>query len=327
MKIETSSIEMKQYAPKWTRSLIALALTIAALFAGNLSAQEKNSATESTNICVQTARDALASCKSAAQSDYQIALGKCINITDPTGRQSCERQAAADRTDALDTCNGEFEVRQQSCQKLGPGAYDPVIDPSNFSTTIDNPYFPLVPGTTFTYLNLNRTIKDVFTVTHDTRVINGVTCVQVHDSVYTDGQLTEDTLDFFAQDREGNVWYFGENTAEFDNGLLATIDGSFLSGLNNDKAGIVMKAHPAPADFYRQEFSLGNAEDYAETLDLHSRVVVPYGHFNNCLKSQETTPLEPDALEDKYYAPRVGNVLTVDLVTGERDELISITRE
>jgi hypothetical protein len=319
--------KMKHYASNWTQLLTAVAFTIATIFAANLSAQDKNSATGSTNICLQTARSALASCNSGAQSDYQVALGKCINITDPAARRSCEQQAAADRTDALDTCSGGFEVRSQSCQKLGPGAYDPVIDPSNFTTTIDNPYFPLVPGTTFTYLTPSGAIKDVFAVTHDTRVINGVTCVQVHDSVYTAGQLTEDTLDFFAQDREGNVWYFGENTAEFENGLIATIEGSFLSGLNNDKAGIIMKAHPAPTDFYRQEFSLGNAEDYAETLNLNSRVVVPYGHFNNCLKSQETTPLEPDALEDKYYAPGVGNVLTVDLVTGERDELVSITTE
>jgi len=327
MKIERSSIEMKQYKPKWTQSLTAVAFAIATLFSGNLSAQDRNSATESSNICLQTARDAQASCKSAAQSDYQVALGKCINITDPAGRRSCEQQAAADLADALDTCSGGFEVRQASCQKLGPGAYDPVIDPTNFTTTIDNPYFPLVPGTTFTYLTPDGSIKDVFAVTHDTRVIDGVTCVQVHDSVYTDDVLTEDTLDFFAQDREGSVWYFGENTAEFEDGLLATIEGSFLSGVNNDKPGIIMKAHPAPGDFYRQEFSLGNAEDYAETVNLNSRVVVPYGRFNNCLKSQETTPLEPDALEDKYYAPGVGNVLTVDLVTGERDELVSITTE
>ena len=327
MKIKASSMELKQYAPKWTQSLTAVAFTIGTLFVGNLSAQDKNSATESTNICLQTARDALASCKSAAQSDYQVALGKCINITNSAERRSCEQRAAADLADALDTCSGGFEVRQESCQKLGPGRYDPVIDPTNFTTTIDNPYFPLVPGTTFTYLTPNGASKDVFAVTHDTRIINGVTCVQVHDSVYTDGELTEDTLDFFAQDREGNVWYFGENTAELENGLIATIDGSFLSGLNNDKAGIVMKAQPAPGNFYRQEFSLGNAEDFAETLNLNSRVVVPYGRFNDCLKSQETTPLEPDALEDKYYAPGVGNVLTVDLVTGERDELIGITTE
>jgi len=269
----------------------------------------------------------LASCKSAARSDYEVAIGRCINITDPAGRRSCQQQAAADLADARDTCSGGFDVRRASCQKLGPGPYDPIINPTNFTTTIDNPYFPLTPGATFTYLSRNGRIRDVFAVTHDTRVINRVTCVQVHDSVYTNDELTEDTLDFFAQDREGNVWYFGENTAEFENGLLATIEGSFLSGLNHDKAGIIMKAHPAPGDFYRQEFSLGNAEDFAETLNVNSRVVIPYGRFNNCLKSQETTPLEPDALENKYYAPGVGNVLTVDLVTGERDELISVTTE
>jgi hypothetical protein len=304
-----------------------VAFTIATVFVGHLPAQDKNSATESTNFCLQTAGQAFTSCKSAAQSDYQVALGKCINIADPAARRSCEHQAAADLTDARDTCQGGFEVRQTSCQKLGPNRYDPPIDPTNFTTTIDNPYFPLVPGTTFTYLTPNGAIKDVFAVTHDTIVIDGVTCVQVHDSVYTNDVLTEDTLDFFAQDRDGNVWYFGENTAEFEGGLLATIEGSFLAGVNNDKPGIIMKAHPAPGDFYRQEFSLGNAEDYGETLNLNSRVVVPYGRFNNCLKSEETTPLEPDALEDKYYAPGVGNVLTVDLVTGERDELVSITTE
>jgi hypothetical protein len=325
MKI--SQIKRKQHVPRWTQSLTAAALTMTALFAGNLSAEDKNSATEPGNVCLQTARDALVSCKSAARSDYQVALGKCINLTDPAGRRSCQQQAAGDLADALDTCQGGFDVRRRSCQKLGPGPYDPPIDPTNFTTTIDNPYFPLVPGTTFTYATPNGGNVDVFAVTHDTIVVNGVTCVVVHDSVYTDGELTEDTLDFFAQDREGNVWYFGENTAEFENGLLATIEGSFLSGVNNDKAGIIMKAHPAPGDFYRQEFSLGNAEDYAETVNLDSRVVVPYGRFDNCLKSQETTPLEPDALEDKYYAPGVGNVLTVDLVTGERDELISVTTD
>ena len=297
--MRANPIELKQYAPEWTQLLTAVAFTFATLFAGNLLAQDENSATESTNICLQTARDALASCKSAARSDYQVAIGKCINITDPAGRRACQQQAATDLADARDTCSGGFDVRRASCQKLGPGPYDPIINPTNFTTTIDNPYFPLIPGTTFTYLSRNGRIRDVFAVTHDTRVINRVTCVQVHDSVYTNDELTEDTLDFFAQDREGNVWYFGENTAEFENGLLATIEGSFLSGVNHDKAGIIMKAHPAPGDFYRQEFSLGNAEDYAETLNLNSRVVVPYGHFNNCLKSQETTPLEPDALENK----------------------------
>src|SRR5262249_23551819 len=212
------------------------------LLGGGVWAEDENFEIESTNICLQTAREALASCNSAARSDYQVAIGKCVNITDPAKRSSCQQQAAADLADARNTCSGGFEVRRASCQKLGPGPYDPIINPTNFTTTIDNPYFPLVPGTTFTYLSRNGRIRDVFAVTHETRVINRVTCVQVHDSVYTDGELAEDTLDFFAQDREGNVWYFGENTAEFENGLLATIGGSFLSGLSHDKAGIIMKA-------------------------------------------------------------------------------------
>jgi hypothetical protein len=100
-----------------------------------------------------------------------------------------------------------------------------------------------------------------------------------------------------------------------------------MAGVNGDKPGIVMKAHPAVGDFYRQEFSLGNAEDYAETLSLNESVTVPFGSFDHCLRSQETTPLEPDLLEDKFYAPGVGNVLEVDENTGERTELIKIVTE
>src|SRR5262252_4973957 len=103
--MKQSSIELKQYAPTWTQSLTVVVFTIATVFIGNLSAQD-NSATQSTNFCVQTARDAFTACKSAAQSDYQVALGKCINVADPAARRSCEQQAAADLADALDTCSG-----------------------------------------------------------------------------------------------------------------------------------------------------------------------------------------------------------------------------
>ena len=201
------------------------------------------------------------------------------------------------------------------------------IDPADFVSVIDNPYFPLQPGTTLVYDNPGKDAFDTFIVTRDTRVIDGVTCVEVHDSVFTDGELTEDTLDWFAQDKDGNVWYFGENTAELEDGLISTIEGTFMAGVDGDKPGIIMKAHPAVGDFYRQEFSIGNAEDEAETLGLNASVTVPYGSFQHCLKSEETTPLEPDALEDKFYAPGVGNVLTVDVETGERCELVQIITE
>jgi hypothetical protein len=317
-----------EWKNKRSRRLLAgVVLAAAALLACNLV--NRAMAAEATNACQRTADEALASCRAAAQSDYEETLGKCVNVSDPAARKTCQEQAAADLADARQTCNDGFAVRKEACGKLGPAPYDPVIDPANFVAKIDNPFFPLVPGTTFIYEGQTSEglSRDEFAVTHNTRVIDGVTCVEVHDSVFTDGVLTEDTLDWFAQDKDGNVWYFGENTAELEDGLISTIDGSFMGGVDGDKPGIIMKAHPAIGDFYRQEFSLGNAEDEAETISLEASVTVPYGTFNHCLKSEETTPLEPDLVEDKFYAPGVGNVLTIDGDTGERDELIEIVIE
>src|SRR5882724_1277710 len=281
------------------------------------------------DACAKTSEQAKRSCLEGAQSTYVNALGKCTNLSDPSARRACQDQALADLQDAQQTCQAGFVVRQTSCDTFGPAPYDPVINPANFVTRIDNPYFPLQPGTTFIYGGQmpGGFERDEFAVTHNTRVILGVTCIEVHDSVFTDGVLTEDTLDWFAQDRDGNVWYFGENTHELEDGLITTIEGTFMAGVNGDKPGIVMKAHPAVGDFYRQEFSLGNAEDYAETLSLNESVRVPFGSFDHCLRSQETTPLETDLLEYKFYALSVGNILTVDARTGDRVELVRIRRE
>jgi len=307
--------------------LVIVGLIAGILLAGSLVRASAN--TGGTNVCQKTAADVLASCQTGAQSDYQVAIAKCVNIADPTERKACHQEAATALKDALRTCHEGFTLRLDACDKFGGGPYDPVIDPANFVSKVDNPYFPLVPGTTYISEGLTSQgpSRDEFAVTHNTRVINGVTCVEVHDSVFTNDQLTEDTLDWFAQDKEGNVWYFGENTQELEDGLITTIDGTFMAGVNNDKPGIIMKAHPAIGDFYRQEFSLGNAEDFAETVSLDEVVRVRIGTFTHCLKSQETTPLEPELLEDKYYAPGVGNVLTVDEITGERSELVRIVTE
>ncbi|PYK07833.1 MAG: hypothetical protein DME61_11810, partial [Verrucomicrobia bacterium] len=253
------------------KKLLLIALLVSGL-AFNGKAQQ-------TDFCRRTAQDALASCRDAAQSDYSLALGKCDNLADPAARAQCQNQASADLTDARQTCQEQNDARLAACGRLGGAPYDPVIDPSNFVARIDNPYFPLTPGTTF--ISEGQTADgfehDEFAVTHNTRVILGVTCVEVNDTVTTDGELTEDTLDWFAQDRDGNVWYFGENTHELEDGLITTIDGTFMAGVNGDKPGIVMKAHPAIGDFYRQEFSLANAEDFADTLSLTESVTVPAG--------------------------------------------------
>lgn len=210
--------------------------------------------------------------------------------------------------------------------EIGRRTLRPTIDPANFTTNIDNPYLPLKPGTTYIYEGPTSQgfIRTTFAVTTNTKLIDGVNCVEVHDQVFTDGELTEDTLDWFAQDKDGNVWYFGEDSDELVNGRVSSLGGSWQAGLNGASPGIVMEAHPKVGDFYRQEFLLNTAEDSAGVLDLNQTVKVPAGTFHHCLETAEVTGLEPGALEHKFYAKGVGNVLTVDLVTGDTFPLVEI---
>ena len=274
------------------------------------------------DFCKTTSRLAFQSCRYAAQSDYRLALGKCANLSDPDTRKACKAQAMADYKEAQGDCKDQRDARLDICERLGGAPYDPVINPSNFVSQINNPFLPLAPGTTFYYLGGGE--SNVVIVTENTKVILGVTCVEVRDIAYTNGEAVEDTLDWFAQDKDGNVWYFGENSRELSGGLVVSLEGSWTAGEDGAKPGIAMKAAPAVGDFYRQEFALGVAEDIAEVLGLTDSVTVPYGMFNNCLKTQETVPLEPDALEHKFYAAGVGLVLVVDVATGERLELIHV---
>src|SRR5919197_5189741 len=155
------------------------------------------------------------------------------------------------------------------------------------------------------------------------KVILGVTCIEVRDRVWND-ELIEDTRDWYAQDKEGNVWYFGENAKEIDHGLVVSLEGSWTAGVDFAKPGIIMEAHPATGDFYRQEFSLGTAEDVAKVVSVDQDVSVPAGKFDDCLKTKDTSPLDPGVVEFKFYAPGVGQVLETDPSTGERLALIRI---
>src|SRR5437867_11726765 len=193
------------------------------------------------NFCLLTSRAALHSCRMKARSDWWLAIGKCDNVAGPMQRKNCKEKASAPLKDALSECEDQHSVRDAACKRLGPETYDPVIDPANFVDRIDNPYFPLTPGTVFIYEGQTEHGRepDEFFVTHKTVKILGVTTVEVHDTVTVDGKLTEDTLDWFAQDKEGNVWYFGENTMELENGRPSTLAGSFKAGVNRAKPGIV----------------------------------------------------------------------------------------
>jgi hypothetical protein len=184
--------------------------------------------------------------------------------------------------------------------------YAPHIDPADFTTTIDNEYFPLKPGTTFVYEGGAE--RDEFAVTSDTKRVMGVECVVIVDKAWEEGKLVERTYDWHAQDKEGNVWYFGEDTKEYENGKVVSTKGSWEAGVDGAKPGIIMPADPKVGETYRQEYYKGEAEDMAKVLDLNESVTVPYGSFDHVLETKEWTPLEPGYVEHKYYAPGVGFV-------------------
>ncbi len=192
-------------------------------------------------------------------------------------------------------------------------AYAPHINPSDFTTKIDNKYFPLKPGTTFVYRGNSggNAERDVMTVTHDTKRIMGVKCVVVDDRVWAGGKLTERTFDYYAQDKKGTVWYFGENSKAYKNGKVSTA-GSWEAGKNGAKPGIIMQAHPKVGQSYRQEYYKGSAEDMAKVLKLNGSAKVPFGSFDHySLLTKEWSPLEPGVVEHKYYAAGVGDVKEV----------------
>ena len=201
--------------------------------------------------------------------------------------------------------------------------------PSGWVSEVTNRYFPLHPGTTFHYEGETDGIptSDDMAVTHQTKLILGVPCTVVRDRVYTNGILSEDTLDWYAQDANGNVWYFGEDTAELDpDGNVISTEGSWQAGVDGAKQGIIMEAHPKVGDKYQQEFAEGVAQDMAQVLSVNKTTCVRYGCFDDLLLTKEFSPLEKGVTEHKYYAPGIGNIF-VDVVKGgdERSELVGIT--
>lgn len=210
--------------------------------------------------------------------------------------------------------------------------------PKNFnenSTTIDNQFFPLTPGTTFVFKSTDGTTFDTEVVTNDTKKIDGVNCVVVNDTVTDDnGTVTEQTYDYYAQDKKGNVWYFGEDATQYTNGQPSDTEGSWLAGEVPDggkhpaKPGIIMEADPQLYDSYNQENALPVAQDAAEVLSLDASANVPYSSYDGgLLLTLETSAVEPGAAEVKYYAQGVGEVSERDLVTGEQLDLNSVTTD
>ena len=213
-----------------------------------------------------------------------------------------------------------------------PRGDDPVQpEADDFSTRIDNPYWPMKPGTRWTFREVDEdgtTLEVVVTVTSLTKKLaNGVTARVVRDTVTENGELIEDTNDWYAQDAEGNIWYLGEDTAEFEDGKITTRAGSWEAGVDGALPGILIPADPEPGMKYRQEYLKGEAEDNGEVLSVEEMAEVPFGQFDGCLLTKDTVALEPDVLEYKLYARRVGPVLVLGVSGGAgREELVDRDR-
>jgi hypothetical protein len=207
-----------------------------------------------------------------------------------------------------------------------PRGSEPVkLDPANFTTRVTNPYLPMRPGDRWVYSDVERGERHrvVMTVTSQTKVIDGVRALVVHDIESKGSEVVENTFDWFAQDRAGNVWYLGEATQSFRNGRPRSGKGSWEAGKAGAQAGIIMPAKPQPGLQYRQEYREGVAEDAAAVLSVNEQAQAPLGHYDNVLLTKEFTPVEPRDLEYKLYAKGVGLVLALG-VSGDasRQELI-----
>jgi len=200
------------------------------------------------------------------------------------------------------------------------------IYPANFVSTIDNPFLPITVGSTYTYTTETDqgTERSEVEVLPQTRVVMGITCSVVRDRVSLNDEIVEDTYDWFAQDKDGNVWYFGEIVDNYINGVVDNHYGSWEAGVDGAEPGVIMLGNIVLGLHYRQERYIGEAEDEGEVVSKNETVTVPGGTFTGCIKIEETNPLDPDFLEYKYYAPGVG-LLQVEKIGEpiEVEELIS----
>ncbi len=227
-------------------------------------------------------------------------------------------------------CGSEGAAKAKPSSGLPQGSERVKLDPAHFTTRIDNPYWPMRPGTSWIYRGTGDEgppHRIVVSVTNRTkRVAAGIVARVIHDRETQAGRLIEDTWDWYAQDSAGNVWYLGEATKEYRNGKISSTKGSWEAGVDGAQAGVIMPAHPRAGMTYRQEYFRGEAEDRAKVLSLDEHVKVPAGAFDRVLKTRDWTPLEPSAAEHKLYARGAGPVLTLEAGGPGREALVRVTR-
>jgi hypothetical protein len=286
--------------------------------------------------CSSTAKLQFSACRHEIRDDRFEALAICKNDTEDL--KACVEETNEEFGEAMEECVDVFEARMELCELIGEAPYDPDWDPEDFDPDFitTNTYMPMAVGNTWSYEGGDETI-DI--VVHDKyKDIEGVTCIVVQDVVHIEGELVEDTFDWFAQALDGTVHYCGELARDYEyyenddpvEPELIEIEGSFKHGRDGAKSGVLMPAVPMVGDAYRQEWALGDAEDAAEVLstdysygndeDLDEFMPEALAnHFcnDNCLVTKEFSPLDPGVEEYKYFAPGIGMFMEVDLEEGE----------
>ncbi len=299
------------------------------------------------SFCSQTAQLLFRSCGFEAQDDLLKAQAICLNVSDNAERAQCNTDATAARNQNRQLCGAQRTARLDVCKVLGEGRYDPNFDPALFDSDFTkltnlNPYLPLRIGNKWDYAGGGDTIS--IEVLNETKLIDGVTCIVLRDQVTKDGELVEDTDDWFAQAKNGDVYYCGEEVKDYESfdgdkprlPELVSRDGSFKQGRDGDKGGISVLASPKLGQVFRQEFSPANAEDIAEIVSTNyafgknpeldrfvPQQLATQLCSGNCVITKEYSPQEPGVFARKYYAPGIGFFLEVKPGAGTSVQLVS----
>lgn len=299
--------------------------------------------------CSASARAASIACHFSAKDDLFAARAICMD--DPSeDLPGCLESSREEYDEVLGECADIFEAQLEVCDltddaahvpDFGPEFADNFVDPMTIGAGVEpNPWFPLKQGNEWIYEGTfeedGELVTETITVTvlDETKFIDGITCLVVRDTVVVDDELVEDTDDWFAQDLDGNVWYCGEEVKDYEwfDGdepplpELVSDDGAFKAGRDGDKGGILLPMTPNPGDVFRQELSIGNAEDVVEILQTDGDETAAAASCNGaCLVTRDFSLLDPGSEENKYYAPGIGLILEVDVESGDRVELIEFT--
>jgi hypothetical protein len=257
------------------------------------------------------------------RSKLRLIVSAVLCVLVAAAISACGGDGGGDGSAAADPSGGGG-----SSSRLPQGGELVRLSPAQFTTRIDNPYWPMSPGSRWVYRETDAAgakQKVVVTVTDRTKMIaNGIEARVVHDLVTENGEYVENTYDWYAQDADGNIWYLGEDTTEFKNGKPDSTAGSWEAGVNGAQAGVALPADPEVGMRYRQEYLKGEAEDEGKVLSVSERAEAPFGRFSQVLLTRDTTPLEPNLVEHKFYARDVGPVLATTPSGGsDREELLS----